>query len=143
MMSKIKRFLQIIAGLHIVGGVLLPFLAELAIFNFYYQHLPDAFNSEILGLGPGTKFLVGILGPTIASWGILFLYVVNTAFANPNRRSWWFIVMACLVWAPYDSVLSIYYGVYLNALLNFIVFVAIMIPMLIVRPKFIIDRYRG
>lgn len=136
-MNKVKKFLQIIACLHIVGGMMLPFLAQMPIFNFYYQHLADAFNNEIPRVGAETKFLVGIIGPTIASWGVLFLYVVNTAFANPNYRSWWFIVIACLVWAPYDSLLSIYYGVYLNAILNFIAFVCIVIPMLVVRPYFI------
>ncbi len=135
-MEKTKKFLQLIACLHIVGGILLPFLVDTAVFTGYLQHLAHAFKLENKGAGAEIRFLVGLLGPTIASWGILFLFAINTGFANPNPRAWWFIVIACTVWAPYDSGISLTHGVYLNAIFNCIVYVCIMIPMLIVRPIF-------
>ncbi len=135
-MKIIKKFLQLIAFLHVVGGILLPFLVETPVFNVYLQHLAHAFNFENKGAGVEIRFLVGLLGPTIASWGILFLFAINTGFANPGPRAWWFIVIACIVWAPYDSWISLNHGVYLNAIFNCIVFVCIMIPMLIVKKVF-------
>ncbi len=135
-MKTIKKFLQLIACLHIVGGILLPFLVEIPVFNIYLQHLVHAFKLENKTTGVEIRFLVGLLGPTIASWGILFLFAINTGFSNPNPRAWWFIVIACVVWAPYDSWISLNYGVYLNAIFNCIVFVCIMIPMLMVKKVF-------
>ena len=135
-MKIIKKFLQLIACLHIVGGIVLPFLVETSVFNVYLQHLEHAFNLENKGPGAEIRFLVGLLGPTIASWGILFLFAINTGFSNPNPRAWWFIIIACTVWAPYDSWISQTHGVYLNAIFNCIVYVCIMIPMLMVRPIF-------
>lgn len=101
-MARIQYFLQIVAFLHIVGGLLLPFLVYTPVFYPYYQHLAQAFDRETSASRAEVGFLVGLIGPTIASWGVLFLYTVNSAFADPNPRAWWSIVIACMVWAPYD-----------------------------------------
>lgn len=135
-MVRIRVFLQAIAVLHIIGGLLLPVLVETLAFNVYHQHLAHAFKLNSSMPAAETRFLVGILGPTIASWGVLFLYTVKTAFSNPNPRAWWFIVIACMVWAPYDSWLSISHGVNLNAYLNLVVLACIAIPMFRVRRSF-------
>ncbi len=135
-MRIIKKFLQLIACLHIVSGILLPFLVDTPVFTVYLQHFAHAFSLENKGTGAEIRFLVGLLGPTIASWGILFLFAINTGFSNPNPRTWWFIVIACIVWAPYDSWISLSHGVYLNAIFNCIVFVCIIVPLLVVRPIF-------
>lgn len=136
-MQTSKRILQLIAVLHIIGGLLLPLIAETSLFNRYHQHLIQVFDITDNDSSAVIQFLFGILGPTIASWGILFLFSIHTAFANPNPTSWWFIILACTIWAGYDSLLSLSYGVYLNAIFNGIVFTCILIPILLVRKAFV------
>lgn len=132
----IKRFLQGIALLHIVAGICFPLIVKSPSFGFYHEHLNQSFGIINENNGQQTLFLISIFGPTIASWGVLFLYIVNSAFSRPNAQAWWFMFSACLVWAPYDSALSILNGVYLNAVINAIAFPVIVVPLLIAKSYF-------
>jgi hypothetical protein len=51
--------------------------------------------------------------------------------------AWWTIIIAGLIWAPYDSWLSIQHGIYLNAIFNGVVFYCIVVVMLLVRKRLI------
>jgi len=141
-LPTLKRTLQAMAILHIMIGLCLPFIVESPLYTFYREHLYQAFamtanhSPYSQNVTQQTAFLVGIFGPTIASWGVLFLYTVNSAFARPTPQAWWFMLAACLVWAPYDSALSLLNGVYLNAILNAIAFTLIVIPLLLAKPHF-------
>ena len=136
-LPKIKIFLQMIAIAHIVGGILLPFLVNTPLFATYNSLLYQALGFEAAGQNAEINFLIGLFGPTIASWGVLFLYVVSTAFKNPDKKGWWAIFLCCLAWAPYDSLLSIQKGIYINALINLISALAILIPLFMARNHFL------
>jgi len=135
-LSKVKYFLQLIAIAHIVGGVSLPFLVNTPIFATYNSRLYLALGFESTVQNPNINFLIGLFGPTIASWGVLFLYVVTTAFRDPDKGGWWAIFFSCMVWAPYDSLLSIQQGIPINALINLVSASAILIPLFITRKYF-------
>ena len=126
-----------IAIAHIVGGILLPFLVNTTLFATYNSLLYQALGFEASGQNAEINFLIGLFGPTIASWGVLFLYVVSTAFKNPDKKGWWAIFLCCLAWAPYDSLLSIQKGIYINALINLISALAILIPLFMARKHFL------
>jgi len=136
-LPKIKIFLQMIAIAHIVGGILLPFLVNTTLFATYNSLLYQALGFEASGQNAEINFLIGLFGPTIASWGVLFLYVVSTAFKNPDKKGWWAIFLCCLAWAPYDSLLSIQKGIYINALINLISALANLIPLFMARKHFL------
>jgi len=136
-LTKIKIFLQMIAIVHIVGGMLLPFLVNTTLFATYNSLLYQALGFEASGQNAEINFLIGLFGPTIASWGVLFLYVVSTAFKNPDKKGWWAIFLCCVAWAPYDSLLSIQKGIYINALINLISALAILIPLFMARNHFL------
>lgn len=67
------------------------------------------------------KFLIAVFGPTVASWSVLFYALVKAFFRRPSRGTWWALVMSIVVWAPMDSALSIYYGLYPAVALNAVV----------------------
>jgi len=131
-----KRFLQIIALLHIVVGLCFPWIVESSLFDYYKQHIHLVFNIDQDNANQQASFLIAIFGPTIASWGVLFLFALNSGFAKPTPQAWWAMLLACLVWAPYDSIFSLLNGVYFNAIINAIAFVMIVTPLLIVRKHF-------
>jgi len=135
-LSKFRIFLQLIAIAHIAGGILLPFLVNTQIFSTYNALVNQALGLETSGRNAEINFLVGLFGPTIASWGALFLYVVNTAFKNLDKRGWWAIFASCILWAPYDSLLSIQKGIYINGLINLISALIILIPLFMARKYF-------
>src|SRR5687767_644399 len=100
-LSKIRLFLQLIAIVHIVGGILLPFLVNTQLFSTYNTLVNQALGFAPTGKNAEINFLIGLFGPTIASWGVLFLYVVNYAFKDLDKRGWWAIFASCILWAPY------------------------------------------
>ena len=135
-LPKFRIFLQLIAIAHIVGGILLPFLVNTQLFSTYNALVNQALGFETTGKNSDINFLIGLFGPTIASWGVLFLYVVTAAFKNLDKRGWWAIFASCILWAPYDSMLSIQRGIYINALINLISALMILIPLFMARKYF-------
>jgi hypothetical protein len=135
-LPKLRMFLQLIAIAHIIGGILLPLLVNTRLFSTYNALVNQALGFETAGENDEINFLIGLFGPTIASWGVLFLYVVTTAFKNLDKRGWWAIFASCILWAPYDSMLSIQRGIYINALINLISALTILIPLFMARKHF-------
>jgi len=136
LIQKTKIFLQLIAIAHIIGGLLLPFLVNTSLFETYNTLVYQALGFETARTIPEINFLIGLFGPTIASWGLLFLYTVSSAFKNLDQKGWWAIILCCLAWAPYDSLLSIQKGIYINALVNLVSALAILTPLFMVRKYF-------
>ena len=137
--NTLKRFLQTIAVFHIIVGACFPWIVESHLFDLYHEHLNLVFNIYQDNAKQQASFLMALFGPTIASWGVLFLYSINSGFARPSPQVWWFMLLACIVWAPYDSILSLQYGIYLNAIINAVAFVMIVSPVLMVRKHFFIS----
>ena len=131
-----KRWLQLIAIAHIIGGLMLPVVVQLDIAQPYFRLMANEFalssQQDLLFL----QFLVGIFGPTIASWGVLFWAVVTQSFALPTKGAWWIKIAASVVWAVYDSIYSNFYGLWINAVINGVVFISIVVPLWRVRQEF-------
>jgi hypothetical protein len=141
----VRTWLRILAVLHILGGLSLPFLLQTPLLDFYRSS-----NSALLGILPfetaapaATAFAVGLFGPTIASWGILFLFAVSAAFDHPGRSAWWTLVLAVLAWGPYDAVLSIRHGIYINAVADLAVVLSILVPLVLARSHFFVAPSKG
>ena len=136
LMTLVKTWLQLIALAHILGGLMLPFVVQLDLVQPYFKLM-----AEVFALSPNqdlsiVQFMVGIFGPTIASWGVLFWAVVTQSFNNPTKKSWYVMLAACVVWAFYDSIYSSIFGLWINALINGVAFVSIVLPLWWVRKGF-------
>jgi hypothetical protein len=113
-MTVTERILLTLALAHVVAGgllALLPFAPSVHI----------KLVGAIFGEGKASEevmFLVSVFGPTVASWGVLFFALVKSFFRNPTSGSWWALVLSIAVWAPLDSALCIYYGLYSAVALN-------------------------
>ena len=139
-LRRVKLFLQLVAIAHVFGGLLLPILVNTPLFATYNTAVYEALGVEGTGQDSNINFLHGLFGPTIASWGILFFYVVTTAFSKPDPMGWWTILLACLAWAPLDSFLSIQKGIYINGLIDLVVFCMILVPLFMARKHFFLPQ---
>jgi hypothetical protein len=108
--------------MHVIAGVL---LAALPLAPSVHSGLVAAIFGEAKAT-PEVHFLVSAFGPTVASWGILFFALVRAFFRNPTNGSWWALVLAIVIWAPLDSALCAYYGLYLPIVLNAVVAVVLL-----------------
>lgn len=134
--STAKHWLQLLALLHIIVGLSLPFLAGTFLFDYYHAQLLEAFHTKDEAARQMGIFMVGILGPTIASWGLLFLFIVGYAYKERSYRAWLYMVIAVIGWSLADMGYSLLYGVMLNILIDLVVMSLLLIPLLASRSHF-------
>lgn len=123
------RILLWVGPVHVVGGIAL-FLT--AFFPSIQQLVASATGIEGENFSP---FLLAVLGPTIASWGVLFTVVVRQFVDYPTRRLWNALVIAILVWAPLDTALCWYFGVTGGVIVNSAVVVLLFALLFKVKPR--------
>ncbi|RDX38279.1 hypothetical protein DZA50_00620 [Kangiella sp. HD9-110m-PIT-SAG07] len=132
-MTYAEKWLKLIAIIHIVGGLLLPLIVFTPVSAPYFEHLLEVFPQSNL---TSIKFLIGVFGPTVASWGLLFYYAAEKAFEGRTKKDWWFLLVAILVWSIMDTAFSLYFDVMSHLWINGLVAVLFVTPLLIYRPTF-------
>ena len=105
---------------HIFAGLLLPTLLwwpqfHATFFSILYTQPPASANYSAM------MFWLVMLGPTIASWGVIFYTLAHQYFLTPSTRLWYTMLIAILVWAPYDAALCFYHDIPLGALVDIFV----------------------
>lgn len=115
-----QKILKLIAAAHVVGGVLLPLVLFIPalhpmILSAIYGDASYIMDSRQI------IFWMCILGPTIASWGLLYYALLNQYFIHPSPQLWYALLGALIVWAPLDSALCLYNGITIGAVMNLMV----------------------
>lgn len=115
-----ERLLKLVGPVHIVGGLVL----------FATGFIPAAqelLQSAIVVTDDfvWSPFFTAILGPTIASWGVLFGALVNQFYSQPAITLWRAMAVSVVIWAPLDTILCLAYGLYGGAIVNAVVFAAL------------------
>jgi hypothetical protein len=75
------------------------------------------------------RFVTGVLGATMAGWGVLLGFILWRPFGERRRWAWWAVATSLGVWFALDTGLSCVSGYWENALLNTVV-VAAFVPAL-------------
>lgn len=115
-----QRLLRWVGPLHVLAGLA---LAACGFFEPLYVWMTNvvAVRADFIW----SPFFASILGPTIASWGILFAYTVSTFYQAPSLVAWRAMLWSVLIWAPLDTALCFKFGFYGGAMLNAAVFLAV------------------
>jgi len=123
-----QRIIQILALGHIVLGLAFPFLMKIDVFSSFMiskmfpgMTLSGAFYDQ-------AAYVVGVFGPTVASWGVLLLVLTNSYFSKPTKQLWTGLVLAVLVWFIGDTIYSLLHGVTFALFINGIVALLFLIP---------------
>ncbi|MGK0297608.1 MAG: hypothetical protein ACI9XC_001218 [Gammaproteobacteria bacterium] len=135
--SKAKLCLEVLAILHIIVGLILPFLVDTWLFEYYNNKLLDTFHTNSTEALALAKFMISLLGPTIASWGVLFLFLVRYAYKCGSTKAWYVMLIAIIGWSFYDIFLSLIVGVYLNVVIDIVVLGLLLTPLLLSRNHFV------
>jgi hypothetical protein len=134
MMNKIlETWLLFVAVAHVVAGLAVPFIAYSGAFDFYAMQLAAAF----WGGGPVPleaenfqRWIVALFGPTVASWGVLMIFLVRAGMRTQERWPWHALLLAILVWAPADIVISLMYDFWPHLAIDAIAIAGIAVPAL-------------
>ena len=123
-----EKLLRLVGPLHILVG--------LALFLTFFSSTASSALVSIFGLPPDhpwSPFFIAIIGPTVASWGVLFAVVVKMYFASPSKTLWNTMLVSVLIWMPLDTSLCAYFGLWQAVFLNVVVAVTILILLVLVR----------
>ena len=101
-----KKVLYLLAYIHILGGVILPVAC-------FHSDVANIINQTLLNTQAetGAVFWMGVFGPTVASWGVLFLCLLNVYFAKPDMQVWKYLVLSVLLWGVLDTTYCLIQGV--------------------------------
>lgn len=124
-----QRILYWLGPAHVVAGLLLAF----TVFTPDVQVL-IARISTIPVNDPYTPFLLAVIGPTVASWGVLFTAIVTVFLEHPSPPLWRSMVWSIAVWAPIDTGLCLWFKAYGAAAMNGLMLIMFVILLLNVRP---------
>ncbi len=115
-----EKLLRLVGPVHVVGGLLLFASA-------FLPHATAILQTAITGNGDyaWSAFFATVLGPTIASWGVLFTALVHQFQAAPSMLVWRALVLSVVIWAPLDTALCLKFGVTIGAIINSIVFIVL------------------
>ena len=132
-----QRWLQVFAVLLILFGVGMVFLNTTNMFDVFFN---ENINPVFWGLETpdpiALKFqswVYGLLGATIAGWGIFVFFVLKIPFAQREKWAWSCIFWGLFLWYVLDTGVSIYHGVIFNVLFNTTIFLLALIPLIFTR----------
>jgi hypothetical protein len=128
MARKLAAWLQLIGWSHVLGGVSLPWLLHSDLISNYRAQVFQALQLPPEAQ-PAALVLMSFMGPTIASWGVLFLFMVRTTLPKKAPNPMLFLGWSIIAWAPLDMWLSWQAGIYFNIWLDLLVIAAIAPPM--------------
>lgn len=136
MQNLLYRWLLLVGLGHVALGIALAFAAHLPVTQPYFDYLHASVSAtpapaEFQAL---LRTMVGLFGPTVASWGVLFSLLVYLYREHGHRLIKPVIFAALLVWCLLDSALSLHFGLALHAYLNTAAVLSIALPLLALRP---------
>lgn len=81
-------------------------------------------------------WIYGLLGATMAGWGVFIAFLAQNAFRRRERWAWNCILLGILAWYIPDSGISLAYGVVFNAIFNTVLLALVALPLVFTRKDF-------
>ena len=138
-----QRWLFVVGIVIIISGLLLVFLSKTILFDLLNHSINPVFwDSKVVESNAieFQKFLYGVLGATMAGWGVFLSFIVFYPFKNYEKWSWYCVVIGLLTWFILDTSISYYYGVYINVIVNMVFLIMTLLPIVFTRKSFINKR---
>jgi uncharacterized BrkB/YihY/UPF0761 family membrane protein len=125
------KWLLAACAIIIVFGLVMALLSWTPLFSIFNSLVDDVFwpDREPAGLGQYRLWVHGMLGATMAGWGITLAYIVLNPFAKREKWSWNAIAAGMAVWFIVDTLMSVYTKAYFNVGVNVLLIVLAGIPL--------------
>lgn len=132
--------------LFFVGIYLAMFGLMLAFFNQTYV-MDFVFNNQINSvfwsasaipenIFPFQSWVYGVLGATVAGWGIFIAFLAYYPFKAREKWAWNCIAAGISIWFISDTSISAFYDVTFNVVFNVVLLIFIGLPLLFTRKFF-------
>ena len=135
-----QKWLLVIGVLLAVFGIDMVLFRNSPVFNSLFG---QQINSIFWPVGEVTAatlsfqgWVYGILGATVAGWGICLAFIAHVPFRRREMWAWNCLALTLTVWYVLDTAVSLIHGVTFNAVFNTIVFVLMVLPLIFTRKAF-------
>ena len=130
------RWLFIVSILLILFGVFMAIFNATPLFDLFNTQINPVFWGESPAPASTTAFqtwIYGVLGATVAGWGICMAFMIYYPYGRKERWAWWALTAGIIVWYMIDTSISLAYGVVFNAGFNTLLLLLAGIPLLATR----------
>jgi len=134
-----QRWLFIFSLIVIVFGLGMALLNRTPLFAIFDSQVNPAFwmNDPLpTGVNEFLGWVYGVLGATMAGWGVFLAFIVRYPFHNKERWAWNAFTLGLSLWYLTDTAISLYFGVMFNAIFNTVIFIFALLPLLFTRQEF-------
>ena len=134
-----QRWLFIFSLIVVVFGMGMALFNRTPLFAVFDSQVNPAFwgvNSLPDGIDQYQGWIYGVLGATMAGWGVFLAYITRYPFRNRERWAWNALLTGLSFWYVIDTAISLYFGVVFNAIFNTVVFILALLPLLFTRREF-------
>ncbi len=111
------------AGMALLGGTRLLAVLNPYIDPAFWEAAPDGAVRRY------QAWIYGVLGGTMAGWGLMIAVLSAQAYATRQAWVWWALALGTALWYVLDTGQSLRYRVFLNAAGNTVLLAAIAIPL--------------
>ncbi|WP_424359699.1 hypothetical protein [Methanocella sp. MCL-LM] len=134
-----QKWLLAVSGIIIFFGLVIALLSWSPVFVVFNTLVNGTFWP---GTGPDesiqrfTLWAYGMLGATMAGWGLTLAFIVNGPFGKKEKWSRDAIAAGVVLWFVIDTFMSVYTGAYFNVGVNVLVLVLAGLPLLMTLKEF-------
>ncbi len=117
----------------IVLGLVMTFGSTGIIFKIYNISVSEAFwgqpylHAAVSAYHP---WIFAVLGSTITGWSVCFLFLALYPFKRRERWAYYCFLTSLLSWVSLDSAFSLYFGINIEVLFNFVSLFGFAIPLI-------------
>ena len=134
-----QRWLFVFSLIVAFFGIGMALLNRTLLFAVFDSQVNPAFwgvNPLPTGVNQFQGWIYGVLGATMAGWGVFLAFIVRYPFQNRERWAWNALLTGLSLWYMTDTAISLYFGVVFNAIFNTVIFILALLPLLFTRREF-------
>ncbi len=134
-----SRWLFVVSLVIVVFGIGMALLNGTVLFDLFNNQVNPAFWQDTAvpdNAQTFQRFIYGVLGATVAGWGIFLAFIAHYPFRRQEKWAWNCIFTGMLLWFLIDTPISLYFQVPFNAVFNTLLFVLAMLPLAFTRRFF-------
>jgi hypothetical protein len=122
-----------------VFGTLMALLSGTPLFELFNRQIDPAFwGASAVGESARVfqQWIYGVWGATIAGWGVFVAFIAFYPFREKEKWAWDCLAAGISLWFVLDTLLSVSYRVYFNAVFNTVLLILALLPLAFTRKDF-------
>jgi hypothetical protein len=134
-----QRWLFVFSLVVVIFGLGMALLNRTPFFALFHSQVNPIFwrtNPLPVGVDSFQGWIYGVLGATMAGWGVFLAFIVRYPLLNRERWDWNALTLGLSLWYLTDTAISLYFGEVFNGLFNTVIFIFALFPLLFKHQEF-------